>query len=992
MPGPDTLPNVARMPPGASLEQAIRRARALVDDPHARVRIVAPSAGSADLARRALGDLGPFIRVRFSTVEVLLSELGVPALARRGLAPEPPGWLTTTIEAEVARLADDGLAGYGATLARPGWTATLEAAVRAVEQARLTPDRLRSIDAPDGVRERLVIVAELLEAITARRDEAKLYSRTDVHVAAAASASGDGLPVHRDQATVVLGDRQLAPAAFEALRAWCQSRPCVRLGLYPLENLAPAPHGIRAAAQSAELVLPDLDTATGSHHLRRWLFVEDATAATSTTDVEAIRNLDEHREVRAAVRRALEAIHAGTPLDRIAFVLPDPSSAALLKDALAEADVPATWLTGPPLSTAGPARLLLHAIALSDGADTTVDWYRFLRTPSLRLRARLGPAAVRGRGRWRSLLREVGVSRDTTRILDGLTKLEDGLDAEEDANKIAATRALAQSIRALREDFDAWPESAPFATHVKAWVKWVERWASSRPERAAVTAVLKSIGRPAGPNVGRQQARRTLERILRGTPWLGGGLDDPTVRVLPPMEMIGGEFDLVCVLGLTEGRFPTARTEDPLITDALVEAVHTATDVRLDDSDARRRREVRRFAATVSATRGALWLSVPAYELTTARPVAPSTLLFDVKAALQGERATLAELEDWLAAPDCDPVGAPNAPDRALSESERRLARARRAPQDAVEPLAHHVVARRLLGLHRSIDRLRAGLSSDALHLDAWSGRIDPDVFAAALEARTLGPGAVRRLVAQPHRFFFQDLLRAWPASYLPGAIDPTDPKWIRGAVQSALVRAETWAALSAEPNAWLDRVLEDEPDLAQLAEQTREIARGKFRADLELVGEHVEALRDARPITLPETPVADTPWSLAERETWRTDDAVLTFTGGDVPKTLKTFDRDFDTACVAVAALDLDVGHTIAIGKAKRVAGAPTVGEGRTDLLAPELIRALHVCHARARAGLWPFFAGKNDKYFRLEREPAFDKSDVTLEARLTAGLESSR
>lgn len=981
------------MPSGTALEQALDRARALVSDRHARVRVVAPSAGSADLARRALGDRGPFLRVRFSTVEVLLSELGVPALARRGLAPEPAGWFTTTLETEVARLGALGaLAGYGATLARPGWTSTLEAAVRAIEQSRLTPTRLRAIDAAPGVRERLEILADLCEAIAARREEARLFSRTDVHVAAADAALGGDLPVHRDQATVVLGDRQLAPAAYTALYAWCASRPCVRLGLHPLENLPPAPHGIRAAASDAEVVIDELDASSASRHVRRWLFVDGAPASTTMDDVEAVRNLDEHREVRAAVRRALDAIDAGTPLERIAFVLPDPSSAALLSDALTEANVPATWLTGPPLATAGPARLLLHALALSDGGDSTVDWYRFLRTPSLRIRARLGPAAVRGRGRWRSILREVGVSKGTDRILAGLTTLADGLDPEDDANKLAATQSLTESIRALSEDFARWPKSAPFAVHAEAWAKWLERWASRRPERRDVFDLLTSVGRPAGPDVGRSHARRTLERLLAATPWLGGGLDDPTVRVLPPMEMIGGEFDLVCVLGLTEGRFPRARTEDPIVTDTLVDAVHAATDVRLDDADARRERERRRFAAALSATRGTLWLSAPAFELTTARPVAPSTLLFDVRSALSGGTTSLAELESWLSDPDCDPVGVPLEPDRALSEAERRLARARRAPTDVVDALANHVVARRLLGLHRAIDRLRADAHSDALRLDAWTGRIDPEAFAAALEARALGPGAVRRLITTPHRFFFQDLLRAWPASVLPGRVDPTDPSWLRGAVERALVRAETWRALEGDPEAWLDALLADDPDLTDLPELTLAVARAKFRADLEVVGAKAVELRDAEPVTILEAPVPETPWTIAEQAMWRTGDAVIQFSGQKPNKTLKTYDHDFDASCASVGAVALGIDSTIVVGKWDRVAGAPEIGIGSSERLAFGLLAALAESFARARAGVWPFFAVKNDKRFRLERETTFDRSDATLEARLRAGREVTR
>lgn len=143
--------SLSQMSIGAILQQAVDQARVLAGDRWAQVRVVAPSAGSADLARRALGELGSFLRVRFSTVDVLLSELGVPGLVRAGRVAEPVGWGMSTLEAEVRRLADAGqLARYGQTLRRPGWGPTLEAAVRQVEQARLTPGQLRAIDAPEG--------------------------------------------------------------------------------------------------------------------------------------------------------------------------------------------------------------------------------------------------------------------------------------------------------------------------------------------------------------------------------------------------------------------------------------------------------------------------------------------------------------------------------------------------------------------------------------------------------------------------------------------------------------------------------------------------------------------------------------------------------------------------------------------------------------------------------------------------------------------------
>ncbi|MCB9672677.1 MAG: hypothetical protein H6734_24580 [Alphaproteobacteria bacterium] len=828
------------------------------------------------------------------------------------------------------------------------------------------------------MRERLAILADLVEAIAAQRDMSGLYSRTDVHVAAKAAAGQDGLPVHRDEATVVIGDRSLPPAAFEAFERWCAARPCVRVALHPQENLPPAPHGIRLAAGEAEVVqLPHDETS-----LRCAAFSPSVSSPLATTSVEAVRSLDEHREVRAAVRRALDAIHAGTALDRIAFVLPDPGPAALLREALEEADIPATWLTGPPLSTAGPARLLLHALTVSDAEASAVDWYRLLRTPTLRLRAQLGPAAVRGRGRWRGLMAEVGVPRGTARIQAGLSTLGTALDPEGDAAKIAATQALLQSISALTDSFDRWPEVAPFAEHARAWATWLRRWASRRPERLAVEALLDGVGRAAGPALTRGEARRVLERLLGSTPWLGGRLDEPNVRVLPPMELVGGAFDLICVLGMSEGRFPQARTEDPLLTDAVVEVIHTAAGVRLDDADARRDNEQRRFAATLTAVEGALWLSAPAYELRTGRPLAPSTLLFDVKAALAGRPVSLAEVEAWLAAPDSDAVGVPRDEGRALSVAERRLAQARRQREAAVDALSGHAVARRLLALQRAVDRVVA--APDSTPLDAWTGRIDPSLFSAALAPRSLNPGAVQRLLQSPHRFFFQDLLGAWPAARLPKETDPTEPWWLRQAVQLAFVQARAWDALEADQDRWLEAVLEGDARVLALTDTARALVGARFQHDLGLVGAAVEELKSATPLSLPETRLRGTPWSLAAQDVWRSDAAVVTFTAKSLNKKLTELKHDFLSACVSASAQPLGIEKIIGVGKAERTGGPPTVGKGETPALAGALEAAMGRAHALAVAGLWPFAGGEQ---FRLEREVEVDLTADGLVQRLGGG-----
>ncbi|MEM7676680.1 MAG: hypothetical protein AAF449_11825, partial [Myxococcota bacterium] len=536
--------------------------------------------------------------------------------------------------------------------------------------------------------------------------------------------------------------------------------------------------------------------------------------------------------------------------------------------------------------------------------------------------------------------------------------------------------ALSQSITALTDSFHQWPDHAPFVEHAQAWSTWLRRWASRRPERLAVEALLDGVERSVGPTLTRAKARRVLERLLGSTPWLGGRLDEPKVRVLPPMEMAGGAFDLVCVLGMSEGRFPSTRFEDPLLTDAVVKKIHQATDIRLDDADARRENERRRFAATLSAAEGTLWLSSPAHELRTARPLAPSTLLFDVKAALEGRSVSLAELESWLERPDSDAIGLPHDENRALSVAERRLVQARQQPENAVGLLSTHAVARRLLALHRDIDRLRT--QPNIIDLGAWTGRIDPRLLNERLAKRPLTPGAVQRLLQSKHRFFFQDLLGAWPATRLPQQTDPTEPWWLRRAVQSALQQARAWDALESTPDQWLEAVLSDDPNVPVLTDAERALVGARFVCELNAVGGGANELKTATPLNLPETPIEGTPWLIAEQEVWQSDNAAISFSRVRLNKKLTKLEHDFTSACVSLAVVPRGLGQIVGIGKAERTGGPPTVGVGVTADLATALTESVGQAHILAAAGLWPFAGG--DDRFRLEREIDIDVSSEAI------------
>jgi hypothetical protein len=77
----------------------------------------------------------------------------------------------------------------------------------------------------------------------------------------------------------------------------------------------------------------------------------------------------------------------------------------------------------------------------------------------------------------------------------------------------------------------------------------------------------------------------------------------------------------------------------------------------------------------------------------------------------------------------------------------------------ALPALGSHPSTRRLLALHRAIDRLQ--LSPDA-HPNAWTGAVPSALLSAsALQATALRPDALARLVLDPADYFWRDILGA---------------------------------------------------------------------------------------------------------------------------------------------------------------------------------------------------------------------------------------
>lgn len=749
---------------GPMLASAIASLRAKLGDPTAPLAIITPSAVNGTLARRELAFATSFIRVELWTPAELESALAEERLRQEGWVSEPAGWLRATV-ARVVR--EDVLpGGYHHVLRDPGWTAALVSALRALEGGRVTPAILSSIPLESGLHERACALGHLLSKVKEARLAENVAGPEELAAAALAcirrQAQG---PANVARGAILLGDARLSRTTFEVLRAWLAARPVIRVDPAELRVLSPEVHGLTLAAPHAEAVA----------------------LAARTPTLTLVESPDPTREMDEAVREVQAAILRGVALDRIAIVLPDPADASSLADALARADIPATWQTGPALAESPAARFLLHAMELALGEGSVVGWYDLLRQSELRLRAVLGEDGTRGRGRWRRLLSRSGAILGTPRILKevGRLRLEEIAEETEEAraSRHAAIDTLLKAIETLSEELTQLRGARSVGAHARLLHALLLRWWTPSPDQRLLARLLEGWSRSLrGPEIGLAELAATLRETLEATEMLAGSLKDASIRVLSPMQLLGAELEVVLVSGMTEGRFPARPREDPLLSDGILDAIHGVIAAGLFRSTDRVLLEKRRLASVRSAATSMLWLSAPAVEMLEGRPLLAGSLLLEVASQRERRRLGPSELRARMKRVGRRSRSWPRDPERALGGLESLLARLHGdeagAREAALSALVDHALARRLLVAARAQGRLAEG-DQDA-SLRAHAGFVDPSILSCrGLDGDPLTSSALIELIGTPERFFLRRVLGAWPPPRLREGWDPIAPWWV---------------------------------------------------------------------------------------------------------------------------------------------------------------------------------------------------------------------
>jgi hypothetical protein len=976
-----------------ALHCALEELRRDLGDPTAALAVVVPTHANAVLARLTLAQAGPYMGVHFLTPEELVGALAVVRLAQQGLSLEPAAWLEATLEEALPRLRDAGRLGrFGETLCEPGWVGALARALRELDGAGVTAERLGD-DALDSAMDsawserRALLVPLMRTADEARRAQRLAGARERDAAALAAVEADDALPVQALRGAVVLGDRGLAHGVFVCARAWLARRVGRRLAVDPLERLAPAPLGLRLAAAHLPTLAVPSPAGTQLGRLRAALWdaslpgcgEDDGTVVLAATP-------DEVREVTEAVRVIQRAIARGVPLDRLAIALPDGATAAVLAGLLERAGIKATWLTGPPLAQTPTAQLLLLALAMAGGDDTVQRWYDLLRQPGLLRRGRLRGRPLVGTGRWRRLLARCGAVRGAPRILAALSAWRSALHPAPPGSPadVAACESLETAIHALSVELRSLPERATLGRHGRAWRDFLRAYLPYSAERAQVERLLEAWGSERlGPELSLHQAARLLTTTLGSAELLRGALTEPAVRVVPPMALLGGELAVVCVLGLNQGRFPRELREDELLPDGLLDELNARFGERLVPSTLVRDAERRRFGAVLCACSGALWLSVPQSEMLSGRPMVAGSLVLDVTTALLGRRAGHRDVKRVLLRAGSRERHAPDRPEDALTPVEHLLARLRADAPEALAGLANHPAARRLMAMYRAIDRFNRPVDGAPRVPDAWTGRLRPDLLPTpVLDGAPERAHVLAEAVREPGRYLFRRLLGAWPPVALPRDADPADAWRLPPDVLRALE-----AALSRRPDDLEAAFREAWQALRDEAERFVEPQEGR-RALAEALAK--EALRDYlrhHPVP-PPGPLADaTDLAVGYGLPWRLKGPMPRFGDGrlvsliiekeDSPQHV-SLDRDLAVVlqAMALAASGAEVTSVELRPQAAKARTSPL------DPLIPRVQDLVDKALQRARHGYWPL--GKDAQAFTLGRlQPvSADEADELVRA----------
>lgn len=709
-------------PAAAALRAAVASAKG--DEPLAPVTVVVPTNHVGVATRRLLGSgaLGPacgqgtgMAAVDFLTVERLAELLGGARLAAAGRRPVSTPVLAAALRTELA-------VGPGVFGPVAGHAATEAALVGAYRELRdLSPAALVAVS---GQGARAADVVRLCRAATDRL-ASSWYDEVDLADAAAAGISHTPWASRLGSLIVYLPQR-LSCSGARLLAAATAAGPVLVLA-----GATGQPGADAEVHASVRRITPDAPGPPPDEEGEG-----DAATPATARRTQLVTASDPDDEVRHAVRAVVDAVRAGTPLDRIAILYAGPQPyARLVHEHLAAAGIAWNGAAVAPVAQRVAGRTLLELFALAQSGFRRQDLFAWLAAAPVRHEGRSTPV-----GAWERLSRRAAVVAGGPEWDQRLTRLADELDSaadtaeanpdsppwlpdrhREDAGRARSLRAFV--LRLVDEVGDAAAAHRSWGAHA-AWARrmlddvvgaapkrtsWPadEASAADRVERAIDRlGALGDVEGPVGLDVFTRTLQLELESDLGRVGRFGNG-----VLVGDVAMGLGLDLDLVVVLGLVEGAFPAQVRDDSLLPDAEREAAGGELALRRQRVD----RQHRQFLAALAGA-GARLLCVPRGDLRRTSERVPSRWALDVASRLAGRRLwspdLLAASAPWAAHVASFDAGLRTMAAPATDQEHRlRSLLARQRVDDAVLLAGDEVVAARRSDGFTRFDGHLAGLA-----------------------------------------------------------------------------------------------------------------------------------------------------------------------------------------------------------------------------------------------------------------------------------------
>jgi RecB family exonuclease len=756
------LPAVHLVQLGQGAQRALRDAivDAKAGDPLAPVTVAVPSnyaglslrgtLGFGQLSLDSVSGREGLVNVRFLVLARIAELLGAPLLAAKGKRP-----LTAAVRAEAVRAVlsrDPGP--FAEVLDHTSTERSLDSTFR---DLRLAGDAAFDRAASLGERAQhvLFLFASFRDRTAAFFDEQDLF-------AAATEATTSRLPALNDIGRVVLYlPGRLSTAELEFVRA---------LGASDLLTTIVGLTGDELADRSAHRIADELDTSiTATPTLE---------PAPHASHIVAVTDAEE--EVRTAIRLILQRLEERQiPLHRMAVLYTTPQPYALLThEQFQAAGVPHNGGAVRTLAQSVAGRTLLAVLRLRDGGlrrDQVMDW---LNGGPILEAANGRPAPAQ---RWDALSRLAGVIKGGNQWAQRLKRLRASLEEELEEQEhrdefewrirrlrvdIGHAERLDRFIRELEErtapsahtawrDFAAWGRSLlqrylGARTRLHGWPEpEIEAYQAVEAALDALST-LGDIGHAPDEPTFRRALERALEAPASRIGKFGDGVFTGRLR-----DAAGADFDVVFVIGMSEGLLPSRHREDPLLVDAERDVAHVPP-------RSHRREDERRHYLSALATARERVLIFPRGDIRGQRGRLPARWLLESASKLAGRPLFSAEMEDlsepwYTIVPSFESAvagrsGEPLAPASIQEYDLRSLLRWQQA--------GHRADDHYLMGEHDSLNAgLAAGASRQQRQWTRWDGQIRPEKLQGPLKERTSAT-ALQHWATCPFRYFLGHILR----------------------------------------------------------------------------------------------------------------------------------------------------------------------------------------------------------------------------------------